>query len=146
MKKFMFLCLISSLLCGSIFAQSTPPATVPTTTIKGTLGLSNGMISVVSGNITYYVRGLARFIGFIDGLKEGAQVSLEGYAAAPRTEGQKNSLFHPITLTLNGKNYEVGSKFDDNMTRRRIEQSRRPEQNRKYDKNRKNNCFQGRRR
>lgn len=112
MKKIVLLCLLAALVCGSIFAQSNTPAT---TTIKGTLGLSAGRISVVSGNITYYVRGLERFVGFIDGLKEGAQVSLDGYASAPRVEGQKDRLFYPVTLTLNGKNYEVGSPTPFNM-------------------------------
>jgi len=112
MKKIVLLCLLAAIICGSVFAQSTPPAT---TNIKGTLGLSAGRIAVVSGNITYYVRGLERFVGFIDGLKEGAQVSIDGYASAPATEGQKDRLFYPVTLTLNGKNYEVGSPAPFNM-------------------------------
>jgi hypothetical protein len=105
MKKIVLLFLLAAVVCGGVFAQ----ATTPTTTIRGTLGLSAGRISVVSGNITYYVRGLGRLVGFIDGLKEGAQVSLEGYASAPAIEGQRDRTFYPVTLTLNGKNYEVGS-------------------------------------
>jgi hypothetical protein len=105
MKKIVLLGLLTAVICGSIFAQSN----TPTTTIKGTLGLSNGRISVVSGNITYYVGGLARYVGFIDGLKEGAQVSIDGYASAPTIEGQKDRLFRAVKLTLNGKTYEVGS-------------------------------------
>jgi len=112
MKKIVLLGLLIAVICGSIFAQSN----TPTTTIKGALGLSNGRISVVSGNITYYVRGLERFVGFIDGLKEGAQVSIDGYAAAPTIEGQKDRLFRAVKLTLNGKTYEVGSP-DANKTR-----------------------------
>jgi len=112
MKKIVLLCLLAALMCGSLFAQSNTPAT---TNIRGTLGLSAGRIAVVSGNITYYVRGLERFVGFIDGLKEGAQVSIDGYAAAPTVEGQKDRLFYPVTLTLNGKNYEVGSPTAFNM-------------------------------
>jgi len=111
MKKIVLLCLFIAVIGGSIFAQSSAQAT---TTIKGTLGLSAGRISVVSGNIIYYVRGLERFVGFIDGLKEGAQVSLDGYATAPTIEGQKDRLFYPVTLTLNGKNYEVGSPIAGN--------------------------------
>jgi hypothetical protein len=111
MKKIVLLCLLTAIIGGSIFAQSN----APTTTIRGTLGLSNGRVAVVSGNITYYVRGLVRFVGFIDGLKEGAQVSLDGYASAPRVEGQKDRLFYPVTLTLNGKTYEVGSPDVRNM-------------------------------
>ncbi|MDR2701370.1 MAG: hypothetical protein LBB72_02955 [Spirochaetaceae bacterium] len=111
MKKIALLCLLAAVIGGSVFAQSN----IPITTIRGTLGLSNGRISVVSGNITYYVRGLERFVGFIDGLKEGAQVSLDGYAAAPAIEGQKDRLFYPVKLTLNGKNYEVGSPDANKM-------------------------------
>jgi hypothetical protein len=112
MKKIILLFLLAAIIGGSIFAQSN----APTTTIRGTLGLSNGRISVVSGNIIYYVRGLERFVGFIDGLKEGAQVSLDGYTTAPAIEGQKDRLFYPVKLTLNGKNYEVGSPDANKLT------------------------------
>jgi hypothetical protein len=105
MKKIVLLFLLVAIVGGGLFAQTSAPTT---TTIKGTLGLSAGRISVVSGNITYYVMGIERFVGFIDGLKEGAQVSLEGYASNPMVEGQKDRFFYPITLALNGKNYEVG--------------------------------------
>jgi len=105
MKKIVLFCLFTAIIGGSVFAQSN----TPTTTIRGALGLSNGRISVVSNNITYYVRGLERFVGFIDGLKEGAQVSIDGFAAAPKVEGQTDRLFRPVKLTLNGKTYEVGS-------------------------------------
>jgi len=111
MKKIALLCMLTAVICGSIFAQST----TPTTNIRGTLGLSAGRISVVSGNVTYYVRGIERFVGFIDGLKEGSQVSLDGYVSAPKVEGQKDRLFYPVTLTFNGKNYEVGSPNAGNM-------------------------------
>jgi len=115
MKKVVLTCLLAAIIGGSIFAQTN----TPTTTIRGTLGLSGGRISVVSGNITYYVSGLSRFVGFIDGLKEGAQVSLDGYSTAPTIEGQNYRTFYPVTLTLNGKTYEVGSPNVGNMARGR---------------------------
>jgi len=115
MKKIVLACLFTAIICGSIFAQSN----TPTTAISGTLGLSNGRISVVSDNITYYVMGLNRFVGFIDGLKEGAQVALDGYASAPAIEGQKDRLFRAVTLTLNGKKYSVGSPDAGNTARGR---------------------------
>ena len=105
MRKIGLLCLFTAIMCSGIFAQSNTPIT----TIRGTLRLNGGTTSVVSGNITYNVRGLERFIGVIDGLKEGVQVSLEGYAAAPATDGQRERLFTPVRLTLNGKTYEVSS-------------------------------------
>jgi len=115
MKKVVLLVLFAAIIGGVVIAQSS----TPTTTIRGTLGLSGGRISVVSGNITYYVNGLSRFVGFIDSLKEGAQVSLDGYATAPTIEGQNYRTFYPVTLTLNGKTYEVGSPTVGNMVRGR---------------------------
>jgi len=111
MKKIVLFCLFAAIIGGSVFAQTN----TPTTSIRGTLGLSNGRVSVVSGNITYYVRGLERYVGFIDGLKEGAQVSLDGYATVPTVEGQTDRLFRAVKLTLNGKTYEVGSPDARNM-------------------------------
>ena len=110
MKKIALLCLLAAIICGSIFAQSN----TPTTTIKGTLKLNGERFSVVSGNITYNVRGLERYVGVINGLKEGVQVSLDGYAATPATDGQRERLFTPVRLTLNGKTYEVGSPGSPN--------------------------------
>jgi len=120
MKKIVLLCLFAAIIGGSVFAQSN----TPTSTIKGTLGLSNGRVSVVSGNITYYVRGLERHVGFIDGLKEGAQVSIDGYAAAPTIEGQNYRLFRAVKLTLNGKIYEVGSPDAANAANGRNDRSK----------------------
>jgi len=111
MRKIVLLCLVTVIIGGSIFAQSN----TPTTTIRGTLGLTNGRITVVSGNITYYVSGLQRFVGFIDGLKEGAQVSLDGYSTAPTIEGQRDRVFYAVSLTLNGKNYQVGDPSAGNL-------------------------------
>jgi len=122
MKKIVLFCLFTAIIGGSVFAQSN----TPTTSITGALGLSNGRISVVSNNITYYVRGLERYVGFIDGLKEGAQVSLEGYASAPTVEGQTDRLFRAVKLTLNGKNYEVGSPDADKMRSGRDGKSKDP--------------------
>jgi hypothetical protein len=108
MKK-MVLCILLAAGGGVLFAQPVAQSGTPAATIKGTLGLSSGILAVKSGNITYYCRGLERYIGFIDGLKDGAQVSIEGYAAAPTIEGQTDRIFYPVKLTINGKDYEVGS-------------------------------------
>jgi hypothetical protein len=105
MKRIVLFVLLAVAAGGVLFAQTA----TPTTTISGTLGLSNGRIAVKSGAVTYYVRELGHYIGFIDGLKDGAQVTLEGYASAPSIEGQTERLFFPVKLTLNGKVYEVGT-------------------------------------
>jgi hypothetical protein len=106
MKKIALFVLLAGIAGNALFAQTTTPTT---TTIRGTLGLSKGHLAVKSGTITYYVRGLERYISFIDGLKDGAQVSLDGYASVPAIESQTERWFYPVTLTLNDKVYEVGS-------------------------------------
>jgi hypothetical protein len=104
MKKIAFLVLLALMAYGIAFAQTAPA----TTTVNGTLGLSGGRIILKSGDTSYYTRGLERFIGFIDGLKEGAQVAIEGYVSPPSREGATERLLFPVKLTLNGKDYEVG--------------------------------------
>jgi hypothetical protein len=76
--------------------------------ISGTLGISRGMPSVVSGDTTYLVMGLSHFFGFIDSLKEGAVVSLEGRAAELSAE-EKVKILRVKKMTLNGKEYDLDS-------------------------------------
>jgi hypothetical protein len=75
-----------------------------TATVNGTLGFSGGYISLEQDDITYYILGLDKLIGFVDGLKEGARVSLEGYVIAPRGD-TKIRFFRAGKLTFNGKEY-----------------------------------------
>jgi hypothetical protein len=75
-------------------------------TITGNLGLVNGMIALESDNKTYYVGGLERYVGFIEGLKEGAEVTLEGFALAVPGNPEYWYL-RAAKLTLNGKEYEL---------------------------------------
>jgi hypothetical protein len=78
-------------------------------TLSGSLGLSQGRIVLESGGNTYYIAGLERLIGFVEGLKEGASVSLEGWAfPLPRSETEQ--IFRAAKLSLNGKDYELGSQ------------------------------------
>ena len=64
----------------------------------------NGQIAVKNGEITYYVRGLDRLFGFVDGLKEGVAVTLEGYAGdIPVAPEYK--YFLTEKLNFNGKEY-----------------------------------------
>jgi hypothetical protein len=72
-----------------------------TVTVSGTLQLQNGTIAVVNGGTAYYVPALERFVGFIDGLKEGAQVSVDGYAA-PNT-----NYLQAVKLTIGGRSYDL---------------------------------------
>jgi hypothetical protein len=103
MKRAVLFVLLAVAAGGMLFAQTAA------ITISGTLGLSSGRIAVTSGAVIYYVRELGHYIGFIDGLRDGAQVTLQGYASAPSIEGQTERLFFPVKLTLDGKVYEVGT-------------------------------------
>jgi hypothetical protein len=104
MRKIIFLALMTVVAGNILFAN---PANT-TTVISGTIELSNGRVSVVSGNTTYHVRGLDRFLGSIDGFRVGAQVLLEGQVIEPFTSDQREVFFNPVRLTLNGQNYEIG--------------------------------------
>ena len=77
-----------------------------TVTISGTMVVANGMPALKSGDDTYLVGGVSRLIGFVDGLKEGAQVTVEGTVTA--IPG-RNSLkyLRGSKLTLGGKSYDL---------------------------------------
>jgi hypothetical protein len=68
------------------------------------------MIAVQKDGITYLTSGLNRWVGFIDGLREGAQVTLEGVATvSPQDSRVKMLRVHK--MTLNGKEYDLVSSF-----------------------------------
>jgi hypothetical protein len=84
--------------------DSGPGQPLSAVTIKGPLSFVNSQIAVKSAGTTYYVRGLNRLFGFVDGLKEGAEVTLEGYAIdIPIAPEYKYFLVDK--LTFNGKEY-----------------------------------------
>ena len=99
MKKLGLVMIIACLAVGMAFAQGwgwgTPPQTI---SVTGTLQLQNGVIAVVSGNNTYLAPMLTQYIGFIEGLREGAQISMEGIASG--------NYIRPTRVTINGKNYD----------------------------------------
>jgi hypothetical protein len=82
-----------------------PPAEA--VSLTGKLIVAHGMSALQSGNDTYLVFGLSRLAGFIDGLREGAQVSIEGRAVTnPRNSEIKILL--PSQLNLDGRTYDLG--------------------------------------
>jgi hypothetical protein len=83
--------------------QVTPPESA---SVSGNLTIVQGMIAVKSDDTTYLIRGLNRYIGFIDGLKEGAAVKLEGFART-NPQDEKVKFMSVQKLTLNGKDYDV---------------------------------------
>jgi hypothetical protein len=75
------------------------------TTVSGTLSIRQGRIALQSGDASWYVAGIDRLIGFVDGLKEGASVSLEGYVF--QLPGNRDQVIRVSTLTISGRNYEL---------------------------------------
>ena len=107
MKKFVFLAVIAILAVGTASAQGwgwAPPTPPETVRVQGTLQLQNGQIVLVSGTNVYFVPVLVRYIGFIDGLREGAQVTAEGFAF--------NNVLQLSRFTVGGRDYDLG--FDAN--------------------------------
>jgi len=77
-----------------------------TVTVSGSLVVAHGMPALKSGDVTYLLGGVNRLVGFIDGLKEGAQVTVEGSAITSRNDS-KLKVLRLSTLTLNGKSYDM---------------------------------------
>lgn len=90
------------------FYRDFQKAKTETVKISGSLTIAHGSIAVKDGGVTYLVSRLARFTGFIDGLKEGTQVTLEGTALTfPRDE--KIKLLAPSKMTLDNREYDLSA-------------------------------------
>jgi hypothetical protein len=102
MKKICLVLVIAVLAIGIVSAQSwgrgNQRGASQSVTVNGTLQLQNGLIAVAEGNNVYFVPMLIRYIGFIDGLKEGAGVSVEGYVSG--------KYLQPAKVTISGKSYD----------------------------------------
>jgi len=82
--------------------------TTETVTVSGTMVVAQGMPALKSGDVTYFVSGISQLISFIDGLKEGAQVTIEGVVmTSPNNRNVK--FLRPYKLTINGKVYDLSS-------------------------------------
>jgi hypothetical protein len=100
MRKFIFVMIITMLITGMVSAQPRGAwGDIPQTTVEGTLRLHNGQIVVSTGDAIVYVPGLRRHAGFIDGIKEGAHVSVSGFA--------RGDVLHPLRLTVDGRTHEL---------------------------------------
>ena len=75
-------------------------------TASGNLIVAHGLPAIRSGDTTYLVLGLNRLVGFVDGLREGAHVTVEGRALTYRNDNNLKFL-RPATLTLGGRNYDL---------------------------------------
>ena len=87
-------------------APPVPQITSEIVTVTGDLTIVQGSLAVKSGNTTYFVSGLDRYIGFIEPLKEGATVTLLG-AAITNSRDQTSKYLRATKLTIAGKDYEI---------------------------------------
>jgi hypothetical protein len=79
----------------------------PKRIINGTLGVDRGMVTLTdSKGVNWYVLGLDRFIGFIDGLDMGKEVELEGYSPAAPGSSQER-FFQATKLILDDMDYDL---------------------------------------
>jgi hypothetical protein len=76
------------------------------TTIEGKLSLVQGHPALAVKDKTYFVRLPQFMYGFIDGLKEGATVKLDGYEMAI-PYATNSFFFHATKLTLGAKVYDL---------------------------------------
>jgi hypothetical protein len=88
-----------------------PAQTAPTLekiTLEGTLELVNARVAIKKDAKTYYVMIPSRLYGFVDGLKEGASVKVEGYVHD--FYGVKDSYaVRAEKLTIAGKTIDLGT-------------------------------------
>jgi hypothetical protein len=84
-----------------------PPQSAETVTVTGNLGIVQGAIALTSDGTTYYVPILHRYAGFIDGLKEGAAVTLTGRAISVYDPDENLKMMMVTKLTINGKDYDL---------------------------------------
>jgi len=100
-----FAAMVQAQVWGPGWNQRNMPAT-ETVTVSGTMVVAQGMPALKSGDVTYFISGISQLIGFIDGLKEGAQVTIEGVAmTSPRDKNMK--FLRPYKLTINGRTYDL---------------------------------------
>jgi hypothetical protein len=75
--------------------------------LTGTLGLRRGRIVLESGGRFWYVPGLRPYTGFIQGLKAGAAVTLEGWELPNPRSGEAAGLLRVSKLTVDGTDYDL---------------------------------------
>lgn len=113
MKKIIISMIIVLSVANIVSAQNSAPNPstpqgIQQTSINGKLAFVNGRIAVQDASAVYYASGINQLIGFVDGLKEGAAVTLDGFLfpASPSAGGQ---FFRTSKLTFNGKTYDISA-------------------------------------
>ena len=75
-------------------------------TVSGNLIVAHGFPAIRSGDITYLTLGVNRLVGFIDGLVEGAFVTIAGHSMS--SPGDENlRILRPTELNFSGRTYDL---------------------------------------
>jgi hypothetical protein len=136
MKKILLLALMALAVSMTAFAQvprprgqngiprqALPPAGKlgEELTINGKLEWVNGRIAVRTEDKTYFISGIRQLLGFVDGLKEGAELTLTGRAYGV-SYIPEYGFFRTEKVGFNGKEYTLkqdGPGFDGIMHKAR---------------------------
>ena len=95
--------------------QASNTIVVEKITLEGALQLVDTRVAIKKDNKTYFVMIPHNLFGFIDGLKEGANVKIEGYSH--EIPGVKDSYAVRVsTLTINGRTIDLTSAAGTNGT------------------------------
>jgi hypothetical protein len=105
MRKLMFALVLAVSVQSFVAAQNRGGYGQPVS-VTGTLGLQHGHITVSGDGTAYYVPVLERYIGFIEGLKDGVRISLEGYVLGNGDYAQ----IRPVKVTIDGKDYDFSPR------------------------------------
>jgi hypothetical protein len=67
------------------------------------------MIALTENGVTYYTPEILRYAGFIEGLKDGAKVTLEGYAVPANPQDGNSKMLRVSKLTIGSKDYDLAA-------------------------------------
>jgi hypothetical protein len=103
MKKIISIMVIAILIAGTVFAQERAnprdrQRVDNSVSVEGNLKLEKGFVALESGDSVYLIPLLNRYIGFINGLREGARVSVEGNTF--------RNVIMPRKVVIDNKTYE----------------------------------------
>lgn len=113
MKKALIVLIAGIIAVGAVSAQGfsrgaiqAPQVEPVASSIEGKLALVQGRPALIVRDKTYYLRMPQTLYGFIDGLKEGASVKLEGLEI-PVPLASNTYFFQVNKLTIGSKTYDM---------------------------------------
>jgi hypothetical protein len=105
----------------ALWAQPAPPTPVSSEirSLTGSLEVVQGRIGIRTDGTSYILSGISQLVGFVDDLKEGAAVTVEGFSAAPPMyDGIQ--VFRVVRLTIGESVYEIPAIASHTEGRRQV--------------------------